>query len=305
VSGHGLDVLLERARPREPSDDGFTEIVMQSVRTHRPRRFRGRFVTRPAVLAAAAVLATGGAIAAAVRTTVPAAPTSTTSVMAPSSPGAGVRALPGRHAPSSAGATGASPRRSTAAPSARQTGGPFRDAAYEWAYTSPHSAYVLDRSTGLRLTVDTRVVSIDSARALELTVTLANTSSHPIAITTQSGCALSAAGWRGTKVDPRTPPESRNPATANEWMCTGGRDARTNGSDEVVLAPGGTQLEVVRLAVTRGAWAIAGVCRCGVVGVPSPARAMQPSILKQLPLAGIDASQRSEMLTPAIGVNVG
>src|SRR5688500_14713702 len=70
MSIDSLEMAFERARDPEPQDDGFTEIVMQGIRAgHTPRAGRRRFVTRPAILATAAVLVTGGALAAAVRTT--------------------------------------------------------------------------------------------------------------------------------------------------------------------------------------------------------------------------------------------
>src|SRR5205807_6762108 len=33
-----LDALLDQARPAEPNDDGFTEIVIRSIRTKAPKR---------------------------------------------------------------------------------------------------------------------------------------------------------------------------------------------------------------------------------------------------------------------------
>ena len=200
MSARSLDQLLEQARLPEPDDDGFTEIVIQSIRTRRaPLRFRRRFVTRPAVLAAAAVLATGGALAAAVTSTRVTNGSHSTAQPAQSKPSphtlASAPASPGTATTPATGARVAPASQATATPKVVRT---FHNSSYEWGYTSAHASYVLDKRTGLRFAIDTRAVSVKAGRAHDVTVTLTNTTDKPVGISSQGGCAISVAAWRGS-----------------------------------------------------------------------------------------------------------
>ncbi len=307
MSARSLDQLLEHARAPEPDDDGFTENVMQRIRmprTVRPfrSRFRGRFVARPAVLAAAAVLATGGALAAAVTTTTRvmnnAAPTTTQAQLKSTPSAVATTQVSGKTTGPAPSARSVPTAHATATPKAVRS---FRNATLEWGYTSVHTSYVLDKATGLRFVIDTRSVSVKARRAHDVTVTLINTSSKPVGISSQNGCAISVAAWRGSAGDGSVAPGTvRNPAKAQMWTCADGTNARAGSGEEFLLGPGGVRAETVRVTLGSGDWATAAVCRCDVVTAVNPGNGMTlhglDGVVAQSPTGG------STLVTTLVGV---
>ena len=264
-----LDLVLETARDLEPADDGFTEIVMQGIRAgHKSRSPKRRFVTRPAILATAAVLATGGALAAAVRTTTqnPARSASAPAVSARPTERAG--SAGSSTTPAGSGAPAVRPHGSAAAqpteaapPAVRH----FKNAVFEWGYTSAHTSYVLDKRSGLRFVTETKTTTAVARRVREVSLTVTNTTKDTVAVSSQSGCAVSAAAWAGRVPDASSAAvTTRDPSTAKYWECAGA-GSRSVGPDEFVLAPGASRTQVARLTLAPGRWAVAGICRCTVV----------------------------------------
>jgi len=309
VSAQSLDQLLEQARVPEPDDDGFTDVVMQRIRTPRTvRRFRSRFVTRPVVIAAAAVLATGGALAAAVtgttritnsaQSTAKPAQTKAAPHAAASGPASSEKA---GHTASTEPTVQASP--ATAAPKVVRT---YHNAAYEWGYTSTHASYVLDKETGLRFAVDTRAMTVKAGRAHDVTVTLTNTTDKPVGISSQSGCAISVAAWRGSAGSGSVMPGTANdPSKAQVWTCADGTDARAGGNEEFLLGPGGVKTQTVRVTLPSGDWAASAVCRCDVVTSVNPGGGMTLHGLDSIVTGQAPTGGGSNLVTPLVAVKSG
>ena len=303
MSSVSLDLLLEQARPLQPADDGFTEIVMQTLRARRKALSgRRRFITRPAVLATAAVLATGGALAAAVRTNTFAPggglATATTSV---STPAAAPRAAAREHGSDGVVTT---PSAARSPSSAQRSPERFQNAFYEWGYTSPHSSYLRDKRTGLRVAVDTGAAAWPAARSRTVIVTVTNTTSTPVAISSQSGCAISAAAWAGP-VPSGSSPFTRDPASAKSWRCASGADARGTGTDEFILGAHASRTQQVRLTLPRGEWTLAGVCRCDVVTNVAPDTGMTLDGLQHIVVNGGGGPTPGRLVTPPLAVRAG
>jgi hypothetical protein len=301
-----LDELLDLARGREPEDDGFTEIVMQAIR--RPSRHASathRFFTRPAVLAAAAVLATGGALAAAVRT----ARAPTTQASPSAAPAGALRQVAPRGQAIAPASTAArrSPdaQTSVAAPRSTPAWRPtaFRNTTYEWGSTSPHTAYVLDRRTGLRVDVDTRETALRAGGAHDVVVSVKNTTDSPVGVSSQGGCAVSAAVWTGGPgTSSAAPGTSRDPAKARYWTCDDGTAGRAGGAEEFVLAPHAARTSTIRFTLGAGTWSVAAVCRCDVVTAVSPGGGMTFGGLPASLVNGQASSGTSALMTPLLGV---
>ena len=309
MSSRSLDQLLEQARLPEPDDGGFTEIVIQSIRTRRaPRRLRRRFVTRPAVFAAAAVLATGGALAAAMTTTTRV----TNSSQSTAQP---ARGKPSQHTVASAAVspgTAATPASgSRVAPTSAATATPkvvrtFHNASYEWGYTSAHASYVLDKRTGLRFAIDTRAVSVKAGRSHDVTVTLTNTTDKPVGISSQSGCAISLAAWRGSAGNASVVPGTgHDPSKAQVWTCADGSDARASGNEQFLLAPGGVKTQTIKVTLASGDWATAAVCRCDVVTSVDPGSGMTLHGLDTIVTGQAPTTGGSSLVTPLVAVKSG
>jgi hypothetical protein len=249
------------------------------------------------------LLATGGALAAAARTTIFTEKHNATAASASPAPTASAFvSLPPSSESSSARPhavhTTAAPR--TAATVARR----FQNALYEWGYTSPHTAYVLDRRTGLRLVTDTHASSSASRRPHDVTLTVTNTTGRPVAVSSQSGCAMSAAAWAGRAPDgSAAPAPGRNPATAKSWVCGGGGDARSGTGEGFVLAAGASRTMAVPMTLARGDWTIAGICRCDVVALATPGDGMMLHALT-VPVMTTQGAPgpTAQLVTPPIGV---
>jgi hypothetical protein len=310
VSHDALDLLLVEARAPEPSDDGFTEIVMQGIRTGGSVWRHPRFLTRPVVLVAAAVLATGGALAAAARINTLAnehrASVAASTSRPPSGPS---RVAPGSVVVNQDSKPSSSPRGAVAsAPKKLQH---FSNADYEWGYTSAHAAYLLDRRTGLRLVTEMYTNAFATKHAHKITLTLTNTGAQPLGITSQSGCALSAAAWPGRATDGSASPQtSKDPSSAKSWECGGGGDPRGVSGENFILGPGDTHTENIAL-VLRGAgdWTVVGVCRCEIVAPPdttspTPLDGVQQLIVSGTAQAGPQPTTNTRLVTPPLGGRV-
>lgn len=241
-----LDPLLDAAREPDPSDDGFTERVISAVRApdRAPSAWR-RFVTRPVVLSAAAVLVAGAAFAA-VRTVVP----ERRDAQAPQDVGKGaaVAPLPRREPQPSDAPRETSRPRGDATPS--PTSG--RRGSAEYGYTSSHTAYAMQG--GLRLTTETYSNEFPAGQAARVTVTLENVTREAISFYAPRGCALTVGAGRESSDNQQ-----------RVWTCTGrGGDPRTQKeTEQVVLAPGERRVEDAALALPEpGEWQVYGMCQC-------------------------------------------
>jgi hypothetical protein len=255
-----LDAILELAREPEPSDEPFVGRVMVTVRADAERRWRRRrAIARPAILGVAAVLVTGGAVAAFVRSI---GPDQAADVNVRTTRGAAVTARPSTR-------TTAAPA-STEFPTQAVAGdGPgsetFRRDDLEWGYTSEHSAYVLDTRTGLRLQTETYVNEVTTGRPHVVTLTLANLGDRPIGISSGEGCALSVAAYHSDERgggDPSAfdnPTSPKDPQSSNTWCATGGKQQ----PEKFVLRPGDVRTADIRIVLSQsGNWAVLGMCRC-------------------------------------------
>lgn len=259
-----LDVLLEETRPPEPADDGFTQMVMERVRTEAVplRRRGGRFFTRPIVLAAAAVLVTGGALAAVRSVTAP----GPTPSAAPAPETAELRVANGSSPQITSRVT--EPGATTALPSVGEPvpgRNAWRDGDYEWGYTSDHTAYVIDHRTGLKLVTETYTNTVAVGTPHEVTVTLHNTSDQAIGIYSPDGCAL-AVGTFGSADEAPFDPAAPRDASSEAWRCAG-TDTETGGQAQKWVIPAGSSrtrdAEVV--LESAGDWVVFGMCRCEIV----------------------------------------
>jgi hypothetical protein len=177
----------------------------------------------------------------------------------------------------------------------------YHNANFVWGYTTSHTSFVLDKRTGLKVVTDTRSVSLAAGRSHEVIVSVINTSSTPMGISSQNGCAVSAAAWHGAAPDvSMSPAGGRDLAKAGAWTCADGTDARSGGSGEqFLLAPGGVRSETVSLRLSRGNWSIAAVCRCDVVTAVDTGSGMTLHRLDGIVTASGGASG---LVSPPVGV---
>jgi hypothetical protein len=290
-----LDLLLERTREPEPSDDLFVTQVLQTIRADASRslhRTAGRrFVTRPIVLAAAAVVVFGGAVAAVVSTTQPQRThddtTRASRVAAPS-----VRdVVP----PAGGGTIANQPSAGTVAAEPKI----YRRGDLEWGYTSPHSSYVLDRKTGLRLGTETHDNAFAVGKRHGITVELSNTGKHPISLQAPEGCALQVMGYSGRQpaadASGFQPRASRDGSQATAWKCAGSNaDPRSDEpSENIVLAPGDRRVAITTLVFDKKtSWTVLGLCRCSYVDASQP----EPPPVVNDPLRGLNGVTRTDPL---------
>lgn len=278
-----LDLLLEQVREPEPSDDSFVKLVMADVRASelRPIDSGRRFFRRPFVLGiTAAVVVTGGAVAAVVGTNPKPAPPS-------ASADAGTARVTAEAAAPSAGAASI-PNPPGAKPSAPSTPA----SGNGWGYSSNHTSHVLDARSGLRLQTETYKTEFGVDEPQRVTVTLENTSKTPIALSSTDGCAMQVMAFpAGSQADASAPEDySGNFA----WVCAGSdNDPRSAGFDEnFVLAPGDRQVADAYVSLPEsGAWSVIGICRCTYSKVEQPS----PALPKGDPLTDVTnrATQRT------------
>lgn len=245
-----LAVLLQVAREDEPADDLFVQRVMSEIRSGRTRRT----VRRPMIFGiAAAVIATGGAVAAVVgsnpktpepeiRSTRPAVREATKQPPAPVIIEAKPRA--DRVAPPVA-----------ARPSVGETEG----------FLTDHTAFILDAKTGLRLQTETYTNEFAIRKARRITLTLENTGTKPVRFSAAKDCALQVMAFPdGSNSAPAY--ESPESYTGSfEWACAGSdANPRTQAfGEEFVLRPGERKIEDAYITIRRaGIWKVGGMCRC-------------------------------------------
>jgi hypothetical protein len=163
---------------------------------------------------------------------------------------------------------------------------------------------VVDKKSGLRMVTDTRTNIFAVRKVREVTVTVTNITKDPIAVSSQSGCAVSAAAWAAPVPDGSGPAVvTRDPSTAKHWECAGGGSAQSLGSEEFILGPGASRKQTVRMTVGKGSWAVAGVCRCNVVSTSAPAGdGMTLGALQQLGITTQAPAGTSRLTTPPIAV---
>lgn len=261
-----LDAVLHRAREPEPPDDGFTEGVMARVRGETNRRWR-RYLTRPAILAAAAVLVAGGAFAA-VRQDTPDAEMEA----ADETPVADVRAGASAETAPPAEPPERESRIERSAGTESQDGDErpvHRRDGYEWGYTSEHTSYVLHRDSGLRLEAETHTNAWGVDDPQEVALTLENTSDEPIGVASE-GCPLAVFVRHAEEGEGEDPSILRDPsadrsseAVVRNCAGEGGDERASHEPRRFVLAPGERHVERSLVVLTEsGDWAIAANCRC-------------------------------------------
>jgi hypothetical protein len=249
-----LDLLLDLTREEHPSDDMFVARVMSEVRRVEERPWRQRALRRPMAIGfAAAILVTGGTVAAVVGTNpgqpsdaTPKASASVEVTQAPSAP-IEVTAKP---------APAAAPRAAKPAPKV------VEDAS---GYLTDHTAYILDAKTGLRLQTETYTNEFVAGKDHRVTLTLENTGSKPVTFSAAKDCALQVMAFPKGSNSASVYQAPEDYSGTFEWTCAGSdADPRTQPfTEDFVLQPGDrkTADAYVNLG-TAGEWKIGGMCRC-------------------------------------------
>jgi hypothetical protein len=288
-----LDLLLEQVRDPEPFDEGFVQLVMTDVRADEQRRLGRRSLRRPMIMGiAAAVLVTGGAVAAVVgsnpeqRRPEAAAPVARPSVVVKSD------------APT-ASRPAASSKGVIAGPKAK-----VDDVVKSGrGYLTDHTSYIVDKTTGLSLETESYTNAFIADEAQQVTLVLENTGRHPITIRSPKGCGLQVSAVRSG-----TEPIEADLGTA--YACAGSTaDPRTPAMDETwVLKAGGSRtLHAMLTLPTSGTWRIVGTCRCAYTQMrPTPVPKSDPlgSLTQRAlpaPLLPVEADGYN-LATPPIGV---
>ena len=294
-----LDLLLDLAREEHPSDDGFVARVMADVRQDEQRTWRRSVLRRPMVIgAAAAVLVTGGTVAAVVgtnpgpeRTQAPKTSAPVDDVRKPST-SVTVTAAP---------APVTKPRAAAPAPSKVVT-----DTS---GFLTDHTAFIRDAKTGLLLQTETYTNEFVVGKDHRVTITLENTGTKPVRFSAARGCALQVMAF----------PEGSNSAPAYqapedysgrfEWECAGSdADPRTQPfTEDFVLAPGERRTADAYVKIgSAGEWKIGGMCRCSYsrqddVGTPPKSDPLTELFRRALPSALLpEPSDGRDLVTPGI-----
>ena len=250
-----LDVLLDLAREAEPADDAFVARVMADVRTYEQRPTR-RGLRRPMIVGiAAAVLATGGTVAAVVGSNPHRAPAEP--------PKASARAAV-NDAP-------ASPIEVTAAPSAAAAPAsteaePVKNVVDDASgYLTDHTAFIFDAETGLRLTTETYTNEFSTGKDHRVTLTLENQGSKPVRFSAAKDCALQVMAFPKGSNSAGVYSSPEDYSGRFEWACAGSDvDPRAQPfNEEFVLHPGDRKTADAYLNLgSAGEWKIGGMCRC-------------------------------------------
>ncbi len=292
-----LDSLLELTRQPLPRDDLFVAKVMASARADRRRRGRlARRFTGPAAIAAAAVIAIGGGVAALVRSTSEPPGSAAQNVLTQpktgetsdeSVPSVVEQALPSVRVPASD-----EPQRT------------FKRGDREWGYTSKTRAFAVDHETGLRLDTEVYRTQFDTDVPQQVTLTLRNDGDRPVAVEAPEGCAMMIGVYPADGTD----------AEAYPWRCATPTDG-SQGS-RFVLQPG--QRRSADATVVLGAtgdFGLVGMCRCTYASAAPSSPTPQPNPLEDLPLMSAQfplrptpeepaASDDGSLVTPPIRVQV-
>ncbi|HVE90728.1 MAG TPA: hypothetical protein VNE62_00285 [Actinomycetota bacterium] len=258
-----LDSLLRRARPEDPSDDGFTDSVMRRV--SRQDRGHPRFGRAAAIAMATVVMAAGAA--AAMRSTPPASAPKATSAPALSAP-----SLPGSPLPDPRRAVGAvrrevEDRARDAGILPTPSGSPSRDGRLDHGYSSPHTAWV-QHPSGLRLETETHANEHSGAHPLRVTLSLENRSSSPLKVWTYTDCPVGAMALLHDRSSP-----------AREFQCTAPEQSPDHSFS---MGPGQRLSFDVQLDPRQpGNWEVIGGCACGTEQAPVWTPAPRPTPMDQ------------------------
>lgn len=250
-----LDLLLDLTREEQPEDDRFVANVMTEVRRDGQRTWRRSVLRRPMVIgAAAAVLVTGGAVAAVVGTNSGAGRTEAPTASAPADD---VRK------PSTSVKVTAAPAPVTKPPAAVPS--PTKAVTETSGFLTDHTAFIRDAKTGLLLQTETYTNEFVVGKDHRITLTLENTGTKPVRFSAAKDCALQVMAF----------PEGSNSASVYqapedysgrfEWACAGSdADPRTQPfTEDFVLAPGERRTADAYVNIgSAGEWKIGGMCRC-------------------------------------------
>lgn len=248
-----LDALLHFVREPEPSDDTFVGATLASVRAHEERRTRRRrMLTRPAAAAVAAVVVLSGAVAAVVRIDDARQHEGAVDALHEHTQGVGPDEAAREHAPPPADVT----------PNELQFG-----EETDWGYADEHTAYAVDRETGLRLQTTVADTEIETGTPQTVTVSLVNTGERTVAVDAPRRCALLVGAYLAN--DGSRPSDE----PAHPWQCTTTSDASSTQQDErFVLEPGDTLIGEATIALSAaGDWRLVGMCRCTFRAADEPA----------------------------------
>jgi hypothetical protein len=294
-----LDLLLDLTREEHPTDDGFVARVMDDVQRVDQKRWSRRGLRRPMVIGvAAAVLVTGGTVAAVVGTNpghreTP-RPKASAHVVVSEAPEAPIK-ITAKPAPAAAAPGSAKP-----APEI------VEDAS---GFLTDHTAFIVDATTGLRLQTETYTNEFVVGKDHRITLTLENTGSKPVTFSAAKDCALQVMAF----------PDGSNSATVYrspedysgtfEWVCAGSdADPRTQPfTEDFVLQPGDRRTADAYLNLrTGGEWKIGGMCRCSYSRQesvhPSPKSDPLTELLSRALPSGLlpDRSEGRDLVTPGI-----
>jgi len=253
VSKLTLDVLLEAAREPEPIDDLFVARVMTDVRTGGRRTPRGG-LRRPIVIGiAAAVMVTGGTVAALVGTNPSHRPPAASHAPAPVHVSSQPRSTVTVSAAPAPAVRPAAPR--PVEKVVQQTEG----------FLTDHTAYILDAKTGLRLKTETYTNDLTVGKDHRVTLTLENTGTRTIRFSAQKDCALQVMAFpKGTNSS--TVYQSPDNYKGNfDWVCAGSDyDPRAQPlTERFELAPGERKTADAYINLDDpGEWKVVGMCRC-------------------------------------------
>jgi hypothetical protein len=299
---NALDLLLDETREPAPFDEDFVQNVMSSVHAYEHKRLSRRVTRRPIAFGiAAALLATGGTVAAVVGTNpqTPAdgagqstAPTRITASTRPDATDDGVVSTPGRTAD---GTSSASP-----------TGSAVDEAN---GLLSAHTSFVLDPKTGLRLQTEAYTNDFIVGREHRVTLTLENTGTKPVTMSGAKDCQLQVMAYPAGESDSATYQDPDEYTGNFEWLCAGSQsDPRADAlSESFLLAPGERISADAYVALPQpGEWKIVGMCRCSYARVegasPSPKSDPLSDLFEHaLPAPLIPEGNEGEnLVTPAI-----
>jgi hypothetical protein len=264
-----LDLLLELTREEHPSDDAFVSRVMAEVRVDEQRRTGRRMLRRPMVVGiAAAVLVTGGAVAAVVGTNPSEPKAPTPQVSAPAA---------AHEAPRATVEVTTAPKTAAAAPTSVAPG-PTKIVEDASGFLTDHTAFILDAKTGLRLQTETYTNDFIAGKDHRVTLTMENTGTKPIAFSAAKDCALQVMAFPEGSNSAAVYQSPEDYSGSFEWVCAGSdADPRTQAlSEDFVLQPGERRIADAYLNLrTAGEWKIGGMCRCSYtrtesVNAPAP-----------------------------------